>query len=85
MLRVKGDSMHDAGIHDGDYVVIRKQDDATSGEIVAALLDDEATVKTLVRKDGRTILRPENPAFEPIEITGDGRIMGKVVALLRSL
>jgi repressor LexA len=85
MLRVKGDSMHDAGIHDGDYVVIRKQDDATSGEIVAALLDDEATVKTLVRTDGRTILRPENPAFEPIEITGDGRIMGKVVALLRSL
>jgi repressor LexA len=85
MLKVKGDSMHDAGIHDGDYVVIRKQDDATSGEIVAALLDDEATIKTLVRKDGRTILRPENPAFEPIEITGDGRIMGKVVALLRSL
>ena len=85
MLRVKGDSMHDAGIHDGDYVVIRKQEDATSGEIVAALLEDEATVKTLVRTDGRTILRPENPAFEPIEITGDGRIMGKVVALLRSL
>jgi len=85
MLKVKGDSMHDAGIHDGDYVVIRKQDDATSGEIVAALLEDEATVKTLIRKDGRTILRPENPAFEPIEITGDGRIMGKVVALLRSL
>ena len=85
MLRVKGDSMHDAGIHDGDYVVIRKQDDATSGEIVAALLEDEATVKTLIRKDGRTILRPENPAFEPIEVTGNGHIMGKVVALLRSL
>jgi repressor LexA len=85
MLRVKGESMINAGINDGDYVVIRKQDDATSGEIVAALLDDEATVKTLVRKDGRTILRPENDAFEPIEVTGDGRIMGKVVALLRSL
>jgi len=85
MLRVKGQSMQDAGIHDGDYVVIRKQEDATSGEIVAALLDDEATVKTLVRKDGRTILRPENPAFQPIEMTPDGRIMGKVVALLRSL
>lgn len=86
MLRVKGESMIDAGIYDGDYVVIRKQEDATSGEIVAALLEDEATVKTLVRKDGRTILRPENPAFEPIEFTGDGsRIMGKVVALLRSL
>jgi repressor LexA len=85
MLKVKGESMLDAGIHDGDYVVIRKQDDATSGEIVAALLEDEATVKTLIRKDGRTILRPENPAFEPIEVKGDGRIMGKVVALLRSL
>jgi len=84
-LRVKGESMLDAGIHDGDYVVIRKQEDATSGEIVAALLDDEATVKTLVRKDGRTILRPENPAFQPIEMSPDGRIMGKVVALLRSL
>jgi repressor LexA len=85
MLRVKGQSMQDAGIHDGDYVVIRKQDDATNGEIVAALLEDEATVKTLVRKDGRTILRPENEAYEPIEVTGDGRILGKVVALLRSL
>jgi repressor LexA len=85
MLRVKGESMHDAGIHDGDYVVIRKQSDATSGEIVAALLEDEATVKTLVRKDGRTFLRPENPAFELIEVTGNGHIMGKVVALLRSM
>lgn len=85
MLRVKGESMQNAGIRDGDYVVIRKQDDATSGEIVAALLEDEATVKTLVRKDGKTILRPENDAFEPIEVSGDGRIMGKVVALLRSL
>jgi repressor LexA len=86
MLRVKGDSMHDAGIHDGDMVVIRKQDDATPGSIVAAMIEDEATVKTLVRQGGRTILRPENPAYEPIEITGeDARILGKVVALLRSL
>ena len=86
MLRVKGDSMHDAGIHDGDMVVIRKQDDATPGSIVAAMIEDEATVKTLVRQGNRTILRPENPAYEPIEITGeDARILGKVVALLRSL
>lgn len=85
MLRVKGDSMHDAGIHDGDFVVVRKQDDATPGSIVAALLDDEATVKTLVRQGQKTILKPANPAFEPIEVTGDGRILGKVVALLRSL
>jgi repressor LexA len=86
MLKVKGDSMHDAGIHDGDFVVIRKQDDATPGEIVAALIDDEATVKTLVRQGSKTILRAENPAYPPIEIEREGaRIMGKVVALLRSL
>jgi repressor LexA len=85
MLKVKGDSMHDAGIHDGDMVVIRKQDDANSGSIVAALLEDEATVKTLVRQGTKTILRPENPAYEPIEVNGDSRILGKVVALLRSL
>jgi repressor LexA len=86
MLTVKGDSMIDAGIHDGDMVVIRKQDDATNGSIVAALLEDEATVKTLVRQGNKTILRAENPAFAPIEVTGENsRILGKVVALLRSL
>jgi repressor LexA len=85
MLKVKGDSMHDGGIHDGDYVVIRKQDDATPGDIVAALVEDEATVKTFVRQGGRTILRPENPAYEPIEVGADTRILGKVVALLRSI
>ena len=85
MLRVKGESMIDAGIHDGDYVVVRKQDDATPGSIVAALLEDEATIKTLVRQGSRTILRAENPAFEPIVVTGESRILGKVVALLRSL
>ncbi len=85
MLKVKGDSMLDAGIHDGDFVVIRKQEDATSGDVVAALLEDEATVKTLVRQGGRTILKPENSAYEPIEIDADTRILGKVVALLRSL
>jgi repressor LexA len=85
MLAVKGDSMRDAGIHDGDYVVVRKQDDATPGSIVAALLEDEATVKTLVRQGSKTILRAENPAYEPIEVTGESRILGKVVALLRSL
>jgi repressor LexA len=86
MLRVKGQSMTDAGIHDGDYVVIRKQDDATPGSIVAALLDDEATIKTLTRQGGKTILRAENPAYGPIEVTSENsRILGKVVALLRSL
>ena len=86
MLRVTGDSMTGAGIEDGDLVVIRKQDDATPGSIVAAMLDDEATVKTLVRTDGQTILRAENPAYDPIPVTAENsRILGKVVALLRSL
>jgi repressor LexA len=86
MLRVKGESMLDAGIHDGDYVVVRKQSDATPGSVVAALLDDEATIKTLVRQGAKTILRAENPAFSPIEVTEENsRILGKVVALLRSL
>lgn len=86
MLRVKGESMTGAGIFDGDYVVIRKQNDATPGSIVAALLDDEATVKTLVRQGNKTVLRAENEAFAPIEVTSENsRILGKVVALLRSL
>ncbi len=86
MLRVKGQSMRDAGIHDGDFVVVRKQDDATPGSIVAALIEDEATVKTLIRQGSRTILRPENPDYEPIEVNAESsRVLGKVVALLRSL
>ena len=85
MLTVKGDSMRDAGIHDGDYVVIRKQDDATNGEIVAAMIEDEATVKTLVRSGNKTVLRPENPDYDNIEVTADSRILGKCVAVLRSL
>jgi repressor LexA len=86
MLHVRGDSMHDAGIHDGDMVVVRKQDDAANGEIVAALIEDEATVKTLVRQGSSTILRAENPSYAPIEVTGeDNRILGKVVALIRSV
>ncbi len=86
MLRVKGESMLEAGIHDGDYVVVRKQSDATPGSVVAALLEDEATVKTLVRQGGRTILKAENPAYPPIEVSSENsRILGKVVALLRSL
>ena len=84
MLRVKGDSMIDAGIRDGDLVVIRRQEDASNGEIVAALLEDEATIKTLVRENGRTVLRPENTSMQPIEVRSDGQILGKVVALVRS-
>jgi repressor LexA len=87
-LRVQGESMIDAGILDGDVVVVRAQDDAADGDIVAALLpgpaEDEATVKRLARNGGRIMLVPENPALEPFEMH-DGRIVGKVVAVLRRL
>lgn len=84
MLTVKGDSMIDAGILEGDLVVIRRQDDARDGEIVAALVDDEeATVKRLRRQDGRVILESENPAYHPMVFERDVRILGKVVSVLR--
>ncbi|MCB0912812.1 MAG: transcriptional repressor LexA [Propionibacteriaceae bacterium] len=82
LLEVKGDSMVDAAICDGDYVVVRQQPDASNGEIVAALLDDEATVKTLKRTLDKVWLLPHNPAYEPIDGT-NASIMGKVVAVLR--
>lgn len=82
MLKVVGDSMIDAAICSGDYVVVRSQSDADNGDIVAALLDNEATVKTLRRKNGHVWLMPHNDAYEPIN--GDhASIMGKVVAVLR--
>ncbi|MDY3048529.1 MAG: transcriptional repressor LexA [Rothia sp. (in: high G+C Gram-positive bacteria)] len=84
MLRVKGDSMIDAAICDGDWVVVRTQQTAQNGDIVAALLDDEATVKTFRQRDGHTWLLPQNTRYEPI--LGDrASIMGKVVSVLRSL
>ena len=84
MLKVSGDSMIDAAICDGDWVVVRTQSTAENGEIVAALLDDEATVKTLKRSDGHVWLMPHNPAYAPI--LGDhAKIMGKVVTVLRKL
>ncbi len=87
-LRVSGDSMVGAGILDRDIVVVRRQPDARSGEIVAALLpgpaEDEATVKRLRRERGRVVLVPENPAMEPFEIA-DGTILGVVVAVLRKI
>jgi repressor LexA len=82
LLQVRGDSMIDAAICDGDWVAVRQQPDAENGEIVAALIDGEATVKTWQRRDGKLWLLPQNPAFEPIP--GDrATIMGKVVAVLR--
>lgn len=84
MLKVKGDSMVDAAICDGDYVVIRRQQTCDNGDIVAALLDDEATVKTFKKRDGHVWLMPHNPAYEPI--LGDhAQIMGKVVSVLRKV
>lgn len=84
MLEVHGDSMVDAAICDGDFVVVRQQNQAENGEIVAALLDDEATVKTF-RRDGDHIwLIPHNPAYSPIDGT-HATIMGKVVTVLRKV
>lgn len=81
-LRVRGESMKYAGILPGDLVVVHQQQDAHSGEIVVALLEDEATVKTLRRKNGHTWLMPENPDYEPID--GDFcTILGRVVAVIR--
>ncbi|MGO1182638.1 MAG: transcriptional repressor LexA [Micrococcaceae bacterium] len=84
MLKVTGDSMVDAAICHGDWVVVRKQNSATNGDIVAALLDEDATVKTFRQRDGHTWLLPQNTAYEPI--LGDhATIMGKVVSVLRSI
>jgi len=82
LLSVKGDSMINAAIADGDWVVIRQQEDAENGEIVAAMLDGEATVKTLKRSDGHVWLIPHNPAYAPI-LGDEASILGRVVAVLR--
>jgi repressor LexA len=84
MLEVHGESMIDAGILNGDMVVVRHQPTAENGEIVAAMIGDEATVKTLSVKDGRVWLLPQNPAYTPIE-GHKAQILGRVVTVLRSL
>ncbi len=81
-LRVRGESMLDAGILPGDLVVVHRQEDAYNGEIVVALFEDEATVKTLRRRNGVTWLMPENDDYEPIDGTY-AQIIGKVVAVIR--
>ena len=84
LLQVVGDSMIDAAICDGDWVVVRSQATAEKGEIVAAMIDGEATVKTFVQRDDHVWLMPHNPAFAPI--LGDhAEILGKVVAVLRAV
>jgi repressor LexA len=82
LLEVAGDSMIDAAICNGDYVVVRQQPAAENGEIVAAMLDGEATVKTFQRKDGKVWLLPHNEAYDPIDGT-HATILGKVTAVLR--
>ncbi|MGH3907275.1 MAG: transcriptional repressor LexA [Pseudonocardiaceae bacterium] len=84
LLRVVGDSMVEAAITDGDWVVVRQQPTADNGDIVAAMIDGEATVKTFKRRDGHIWLLPHNPAYEPIP--GDeATVLGRVVAVLRRL
>ncbi|MCJ7726354.1 MAG: transcriptional repressor LexA, partial [Acidimicrobiia bacterium] len=86
MLRVHGDSMIDAGIFDADLVVIRRQADANNGDIVAALIDgDEATIKRFRREGGRVTLIAENPSYEPMVFTEGVEILGRVVAVLRTI
>jgi repressor LexA len=82
VLRVKGDSMKDAGIFEGDHVIVRGQDTAADGEIVVALVDDEATVKRFYREDDHVRLQPENSALEPIR-SRDVKVLGRVVGVCR--
>ena len=87
-LRVKGDSMRDAGIYDGDYVFVRKQDTAENGEIVAAIIGDEATVKRYFHEGNRIRLQPANDTMSPIYISAaDSEVIiaGKVIGVLREL
>lgn len=84
VLRVRGESMINAGILNDDYIVVRSQPDAKNGEIVVAMIDDEATVKRFYKEDGHFRLQPENDYMEPI-ITSEVTILGRVVSLLRKV
>ncbi|MGH8946992.1 MAG: transcriptional repressor LexA [Acidimicrobiia bacterium] len=84
LLEIKGDSMIDAGIHQGDLVAVHSQPDADDGDIVAALIEgEEATVKRLRRRDGKVVLISENPAYEPMVFDDGVELLGKVVSVLR--
>ncbi len=84
ILRVRGESMVNAGIFDGDYIVVKEQQDAHDGEIVVALIDDSATVKTFYREKDRVRLQPENDTMAPIYVENPV-ILGRVTALIRSV
>ena len=81
-LKVRGDSMRDAGILGGDYVVVHPIDDADNGQIVVAMIEDEATVKRFFREGDSVRLQPENPAYEPI-VSADVEVLGKVIGVFR--
>jgi repressor LexA len=83
-LKVKGDSMTGAGINEGDLVLVRMQNEASHGDIVVALLGEEALVKTLYRQNGRVALISENPSYPAREVGEDFRLLGKVVNLMRT-
>lgn len=83
MLKVKGESMINAGILDGDQVLVRQTNSASNGDMVVALIDDGATVKTYYREDGHIRLQPENDTMDPIIVEGDVRILGKVFGVFR--
>lgn len=85
MLHVKGESMVNAGILDGDSVLVQQQSSAENGEMVVALIEDGATVKTFYKEDGYYRLQPENDAMEPIIVHGDLTILGKVIGVFRFL
>ncbi|HMC07660.1 MAG TPA: transcriptional repressor LexA [Solirubrobacterales bacterium] len=84
VLRVKGDSMKEAGILAGDYVVVQQADDARNGEIVVALIEDDATVKRFYREKDRVRLQPANKDFKPIR-TRDAKVLGRVVGVFRKV
>lgn len=84
ILRIRGESMKDAGILEGDYVVVRPSDDAPDGEIVVALIGDEATVKRIFREPDHIRLQPENEAMEPIRTT-DATVLGRVIGVVRKV
>lgn len=84
MLEVKGDSMINVGIFDGDWIIVEKRDTARNGEIIVALVDDSATVKTFYKENGHIRLQPENDHLDPI-IVPDCKILGKVISLYRQI
>ena len=84
ILQVRGESMRDAGILEGDYVVVRPSDDAADGEIVVALIGEEATVKRIFRESDHIRLQPENKAMKPIRTT-EARVLGRVVGVFRKV